>query len=269
MREGVLLTIAYAGGGFAGWAPQPGQRTVHSVLLDAVRSMRPDVLALRGASRTDAGVHARGQLVAFDTDGVIAPRGWALGLGGRLPDDLSVRQATRVDAGFSPRFSSRGKRYLYRLLLDRLRDPFLESTHVRMPMPLDVAAMRREAEAVVGTHDFAAFRSSADIRENTVRRLTRVDVVGHDRDPRRLAIVVEGDGFLHNMVRIIAGTLLYVGQGRLEPGAFERALASKRRDDLGKTAPAQGLLLDEVFLPPVGTDTYPPLATRAGDRDPE
>lgn len=257
MREGVLLTVAYAGAGFVGWAPQPGQRSVHGVLLDAVRSMRADVDALRGASRTDAGVHAEGQLVAFDTDGVITPRGWALGLGGRLPDDLSVRRAARVEVGFTPRFASRGKRYVYRLLRDVLRDPFLEQTHVRITRPLDVALMRGEAASIVGTHDFAAFRSSADRREVTVRRLTRVDVLEDDRDPRQLSIVVEGDGFLHNMVRIIAGTLLYVGQGLLAPGAVPRALASKRREDLGKTAPAHGLVLDEVFVDVAGADVFP------------
>ncbi|MCC6647008.1 MAG: tRNA pseudouridine(38-40) synthase TruA [Polyangiaceae bacterium] len=257
MSEGVLLTVAYAGGGFSGWAPQRGQRTAHDALLDAVRTMRAGVSGLRAASRTDAGVHARDQRVAFDSDGVITPRGWALGLNARLPDDVSVRGACRVEAGFDPRFASRGKRYAYRVLCDPLRDPFLEQTHLRVTRPLDLVAMRAEAADAVGQHDFAAFRSVADHRTNTVRTLSRVDVVRHPTDARRVAIVVEGDGFLHNMVRILAGTLVQIGQGRRARGAFARGLASRARDDLGKTAPAHGLTLEQVLVDARGADVFP------------
>ncbi len=258
MPEGVLLTVAYAGAGFAGWAPQRGQRTVHGVLLEAVGSMRAGVTGLRAASRTDAGVHARAQLIAFDSDGVIGPRGWALGLGSRLPDDVSVRRVSRVEAGFDPRFRSRGKRYAYRILCDPLRDPFLEATHLRVLRALDVDAMAREANYAMGTHDFAAFRSAADHRENTTRTLSRVEVLRHPTDPRRLAIIVEGDGFLHNMVRILAGTLVQIGQGRRARGAIARGLASRSREDLGKTAPAHGLTLEEVYVDDRGADEFPP-----------
>ena len=219
--------------------------------------MRADVTELRAASRTDAGVHARSQLVGFDSDGVITPRGWALGLGARLPDDVSVRRACRVEEGFDPRFRSRGKRYAYRLLCDTLRDPFLDATHLRITRKLDVDAMKAEAHDAVGRHDFAAFRSAADHRENTVRELWRVDVERDQHDPRQLTVFVEGDGFLHNMVRILVGTIVQVGQGVRPRGIIARGLATRSREDLGKTAPAHGLMLEEVFVDERGHDEFP------------
>ncbi|MFO0660020.1 MAG: tRNA pseudouridine synthase A, partial [Polyangiaceae bacterium] len=123
LPEGVLLRVAYLGTSFSGWAPQPGQSTVAGTLLDAVRAMRPEVTEVRGSSRTDAGVHARGQVVAFDCDRRIPSKGWVLGLGTHLPDSISVRSAGRIRAGFIPRFHATGKRYEYTLLEDVRRDP--------------------------------------------------------------------------------------------------------------------------------------------------
>ncbi len=247
-RETLLVELAYEGTAFAGWAPQPGQRTVAGTLLDAARTLRSDIVEVRGASRTDAGVHARGQIAAFDAAPGIAPRGWVLGLNTRLPPDVSVRRAAVTEPGFVPRFASRGKRYVYTALAGPTREPLLRHSAVHVREPLSVERMREEARAVLGRHDFAAFRSSADRRVDTVRALARVEVLVDPGDPRVVRLVVEGDGFLHNMVRILAGTLLDVGAGRLAEGAFARALGSGRRDELGRTAPAHGLLLDEVFI---------------------
>jgi tRNA pseudouridine38-40 synthase len=256
-REGILLTVAYDGRSFAGWAPQPGQRTVAGVLLEALRALRPDVAEVRGASRTDAGVHARGQRAAFDAPPGIGPRGWALGAAAHLPDTVSIRRASRVPAGLQPRFASRGKRYVYTLLRDPVRDPFVEGFAWRIGGPLDVARMQAEAMTAIGTHDFAAFRSSADERTSTTRTIGRLDVSVDACDARLLRLTVEGDGFLHNMVRILAGTLVDVGRGHLEPGAFARGLASHDRRDLGQTAPPGGLCLDEIRLDDEGSDAWP------------
>jgi tRNA pseudouridine38-40 synthase len=256
---GVLLTVAYDGGAFHGWAPQPNVETASGALLRAVRAMRPGVREVRGASRTDAGVHALGQRAAFDDDGVIPPRGWALGLARHLPPSLAVRRAARVPAGFQPRFRNRGKRYVYTFVRDRVRDPFWEGRAWRLEPGLDVAAMRRAAALLCGEHDFAAFRASLDARERTVCALGRVEIIeGAAGDGRLVRLVVEGDHFLYNMVRILAGTLADVGRGRLGPAAIERAFASGRRDELGPTAPAHGLLLDEVFLLTEGHESWPP-----------
>jgi tRNA pseudouridine38-40 synthase len=247
----ILLTVAYDGRAFCGFAPQREGRTIHGVLGEAVRALDPEVGRLRGVSRTDAGVHALGQRVSFDTERAIPPKGWVLGVNAHLPPDLAVRAARQVAPGYDPRAWSRGKRYRYVVLIDRIRDPLIEPRAFRVDPPFDLDRARAEAEDLIGTHDFRAFRTSADERTDTTRTLRRVDlVVGHD--PRILEIVVEGNAFLHNMVRILVGTLVDVARGRLRPGAVDRALASGARSDLGITAPAHGLVLDEVFLDPAG-----------------
>jgi tRNA pseudouridine38-40 synthase len=255
---GVLLQVAYDGTAFHGWATQPRARTVEETLRGAVLAMDPRAGCLRGASRTDAGVHADGQLVAFDATRDIPPRGWTLGLNQHLPEDVAVRAARAVPLAFSPRFAARGKRYRYRVLVDVVRDPVLRTRAWRVPA-VDVAVMAREAEAARGTHDFAAFRSSGDARATTVRTLRRVDVE-RENDPRVVAVVVEGDAFLYNMVRILVGTLVDVARGRLPPGAVARALEARDRRTAGTTAPAHGLVLEhvDVLLPEGAGEPWPP-----------
>ncbi len=191
-------------------------------------------------------MHAHAQMVSFDPSRDIPCKGWVLGVNSALPADIAVRRAREVEPGFDPRAKSRGKRYRYRVMLDRVRDPLLDGRAWRLDPPFDLAAAAAEARALLGTHDFRAFRSSSDERIETRRTLTRVDLV-HD-DGRTLEVIVEGSAFLHNMVRIIVGTLMDVGRGRLRAGAVARALESGDRSVLGMTAPAHGLFLDEVFL---------------------
>jgi tRNA pseudouridine38-40 synthase len=266
VSEGVLLTVAYDGTPFSGWAPQTNARTIAGELLAAVRALRPEVREVRGASRTDAGVHAMGQRAAFDVDAPIPPRGWVLGLGSHLPVEIAVRAASRVAPGFTPRFRSTGKRYIYTLLLDPARDPFWDRRALRVPQPLDLEAMAAEAATAIGCHDFRAFRASADERRETVRTIRSFALRRDPTDARLVRLVVEGDRFLYNMVRILSGSLVDVGLGRLRPGAFARALASGERSDLGPTAPAHGLLLDEVFLDTTGDDLWPGAATASPTR---
>jgi tRNA pseudouridine38-40 synthase len=256
-QPAVLLTVAYDGTLFHGFAPQPGQRTVYGELLDAVRKLDPSVTGLRGVSRTDGGVHARGQRVAFDPQHAIAPRGWALGLARHLPHDLSIRSAALAPAGYDPRAHSVAKHYRYTLLIDTCRDPFLEAYAWRLATDFDLELARAPAAALLGTHDFAAFRSSADMRTSTERTLYEVTLERAAHDPRLVLIDVRGSAFLHNMVRIIAGSLADLGRGRLARGAFERAFASAAREDLGVTAPPQGLCLQSVQLDPDGTAQWP------------
>ena len=243
----VLLTVAYDGAAFSGYAPQKTARTVHQVLLAALATLDPSITRLRGVSRTDAGVHARAQRVAFDPERSIPLRGWVLGTNAHLPKDVSIRQAVEVPFAFEPRAIVATKRYRYRVLVDDVRDPFIERRALRVAPPLDLGALRAEAATLVGTHDFAAFRSAADDRAVTVRTVSSVDVSeGAEGESRLLAIDVVGNAFLHNMVRIIVGTLLDVARGRLAPRAVARALQSGDRRDLGITAAAHGLTLEEV-----------------------
>jgi tRNA pseudouridine38-40 synthase len=258
--RGVLLTVAYDGGPFAGFAIQPNQRTIAGELLGAVRALDPAVREIRGASRTDAGVHARGQRVAFDTAASLPARGWALALSRHLPQEIAVRRAAFVAEGFSPRFGNLGKRYRYTILRDLVRDPFLDGRAWRAPaIDSDEAVERaaREAESALGTHDFAAFRSAADEREKTVRTLRSFTVTVDPADPRLVRVDVEGDAFLHNMVRILVGTLYDVARGHRPPGTIAKALASLQRKDAGITAPALGLCLEQVLLEDEGTEGWP------------
>jgi tRNA pseudouridine38-40 synthase len=250
---GVLLQIAYQGTHFHGWASQREGRTVQATVAGAIHAIDPRAGTPRGTSRTDAGVHAEFQIATFDATIEIPPRGWVLALNQHLPDDVCVRRAWRTPPETHPSAIVRSKRYAYRVLLDRVRDPLWKDRAWRIGWPLDLAKAEREGLRLVGTHDFGAFRSSHDARTNTVRSLKRVEVIRAEtdapgRDPRVALIIVEGNAFLYNMVRITVGTLLDVARGKLEEGTVEKALASRDRKTLGITAPAHGLTLEHVTL---------------------
>jgi tRNA pseudouridine38-40 synthase len=255
--RGVLLQVTYDGSAFHGWARQSGIRTVEETLSGAVRAVDPRAGPLRGASRTDAGVHAAGQLAAFDGTVDVPLRGWVLEINKHLPDDVAVRSARRVPAGYAPRLAARSKRYRYRVLVDVIRDPHWRTRAWRLP-ELDVEAMASEAACARGTHDFASFRAAGDSRANTVRTLTRLDVE-REEDPRVVAVVVEGDAFMQHMVRILVGTMADVARKRLARGAMAAALGARDRRAAGTTAPAHGLMLEhvEVELEGLG-ERWPP-----------
>jgi tRNA pseudouridine38-40 synthase len=244
----VLLTLAYVGTDFHGFAVQTNAHSVGGTLLDAIRHLDPSVRNLRVVSRTDTGVHARGQLVAFDVARAISPRGWVLGLARHLPDSIAPRSAQIMPVRFDPRGYAKRKWYRYSVLRDCRRDPILGAMSWRVGYPLNLELACDEARTLIGSHDFAAFRSAADERTTTVRTITDVSVSKPDHDARLVYVDVRGDGFLHNMVRIIVGTLVDVARGRLPPGAMARAFVSLDRRDLGVTAPAKGLCLQRVTL---------------------
>ncbi len=248
---GVLLTVAYDGRDFAGFAPQQNGRTVHGELLAALRKIDPDIPDLRGASRTDSGVHARGQRVAFDPVAARPLSAWVMGAVRHLPDSITVRRAARIPRDFLPRFASRWKHYRYLVLTDGVRDPFTMGNVWLIPELREDAALevaRSEAAAAVGTHDFRAFRTVHDKRKVTERTLFQVAVSRATDDPRIVRIDVRGRSFMHNMVRIIAGTVVDVARGRLPRGAMARALLSGNRREAGSTAPAHGLYLEDMEL---------------------
>jgi tRNA pseudouridine38-40 synthase len=255
---GVLVEVAYDGTAFSGWAAQKDARTVEETLRGAIRALDPRAEGPRGTSRTDAGVHAEGQRAAFDANIAMPPRGWVLTLNQHLPDDVAVRSAQLVPIGFAPRFASKKKRYRYDLLLDKVRDPLLCHRAWRIGYEMDMARIEREAAAIVGTHDFAAFRSAGDERAETVRTIHSVEV--SQLDPRRWSITIEGTAFLYNMVRILVGTLVDVGRGHLEEGAIARAIAGRDRSLAGLTAPPHGLTLAsiELAMPEGSGERWPP-----------
>jgi len=255
--QGVLLTLAYDGSRFSGFAAQTNGRTVAGVLREAILKMDPEAGALRVASRTDAGVHARAQAVCFDTRVSIESRGWLLGLGGHLPPEVAVQRVAQVPAGFNPSRNAVGKTYHYLILRGTVRDPFLAGRAWRVHDKLDLQAMRDEARTLLGTHDFSAFRGAADRRENAVRTMRVAEFSELPEQPRCLRFEIVGDRFLYHMVRIIVGTLVDVGRGTLEKGAFSRAFHVQERTLLGMTAPPDGLYLDRVELADRGHSEWP------------
>jgi tRNA pseudouridine38-40 synthase len=174
-----------------------------------------------------------------------------------LPAEISVQRAALVEPGYDPRHHALRKTYRYLVLTSALRDPFLAQRAWRVGERLNQPSMRAEAAVLIGEHDFRAFRGAADERENTVRHIVRAEVRSGGSDERLLSIEIEGDRFLYRMIRIITGTLIDVGRGRLAPGAVARALASGAREDLGMTAPPDGLYLDHVVLDDFGRDAWP------------
>ena len=240
----ILLTLEYDGTAYAGWQRQENALAVQQVVEEAVSKLVGKRTVLFGASRTDAGVHALGQRAHFDTDSRIPPDKYAYALNTMLPRDIRVRESRAVAGDLHARFSAVGKQYRYQIYSAPHAGALNRNTHAHVIYPLDVEKMRAELPALLGRHDFAAFAASGSVVKDTVRTITRAELLG---DGPEYTLFLEGTGFLYNMVRIIAGTLIGVGTGKLEPGAFSRALISKSRLDLGVTAPAHGLTLMEVY----------------------
>jgi tRNA pseudouridine38-40 synthase len=250
--HGVCVTVAYDGSDFAGYQVQPGKRTVQSVLEAAAEVMTGHPVRVRGAGRTDAGVHALGQVVAFDSARDIPARGFLLGLNTNLPPDVRIQDAMRVAAGYDPRHDSLAKTYRYLVQLGERQNPLLRlrAWHLGKQATLDFAAMRAAAEQLVGTHDFRAFRSADDPRENNVRTMYSIQLLEqYTGDPTLFAIEVRGTAFMKNMVRIMAGTLIDIGRGRRRLQDVPRMLGVEADRDLtGYTAPAHGLTMVSVEL---------------------
>ncbi len=239
------LTLEYDGSGFEGWQRQPeGHRTVQAVLEEALSRLVGAPVAVTGAGRTDAGVHAEGQVASARFEARLAPGELRRALNAGLPEDVAVRALEPAPDGFDARRDARAKLYRYRIwngpTRSPLRAPRSESVRVR----LDLAAMRDAAGRLRGEHDFASFQAAGSSVVTTRRTLHRVDVLG--RAGHAIRIEVEGDGFLRHMVRTLAGTLLEVGRGRREPGSMGAVLAARTRSAAGPTAAARGLTLVRV-----------------------
>ncbi len=235
------LIVEYDGRGFSGWQKQPGQRTVQGALEEALATVLREPVEVQGASRTDAGVHALGQVANITTSVEIDPNRLIRGASSLCRPDLAVVDAARVDEGFNARFDSHGKHYLYRLLNRSAPSPLRARDSWHVPQRLDLDKMRDCARRLVGTHDFAGFRAADCGRDNTRRTLTAVDVTSQMNGI--IAIEVKGTAFLKYMVRILAGTLVDVGSGRLPVGTPSTIFETGDREKAGQTAPAHGLTL--------------------------
>lgn len=259
MDRTLLLLVQFDGTDLHGWQQQAGDRTVQGLLRDALAQMLGHDVNLRASSRTDAGVHALALPVSFRTPRTIPCHGILRGLNSMLPDEVSVVSARDVPESFDARDRSRGKEYRY----DIWNADFRSALRARYAWwvrggELDVAAMRAGAAHLVGEHDFRSFRASGCDAKTTSRRLTRVDVA--TPEPHLVRVTVEGNAFLRNMVRILVGTLVDVGRGRMPPAAVGEVLAACDRTVAGPTAPPQGLTLVRVLYAPadLGLSETPP-----------
>ena len=242
------LTIEYDGTAYSGWQRQAEEPTVQAEIERALAFMTRSTITLTGAGRTDAGVHALGQAANFHCDTRLGPEAFLKGLNSLLPADIAIRDCRRVPEDFHARFDAKSKVYRYHILNRSARAAVGRSYAWFLHRPLDLEAMRRAAEAIVGRRDFKAFESSGSPRAHTVRNV--LDAGWVEGEDRRLTFQIEADGFLRCMVRNIVGTLVAVGLGKLAPGAVRDIIDSRDRKRAGAAAPGRGLFLVAVRYEP-------------------
>lgn len=236
----VMLIVAYDGTDYCGWQIQPNGETIEGVLNRELTNLLGEEIVVTGASRTDAGVHSDGNVAIFDTEARMPADKISYALNQRLPEDIVVQQSMEVALDFHPRHCESKKTYEYRILNREFRDPNRRKNTYFYYRKLDIAAMQKAAEYLVGTHDFKSFCSIKAQVETTVRTIYELTVT---KNEDVITIRITGNGFLYNMVRIIAGTLIEVGLGEIPPQQIERILEEKNREAAGPTAPACGLTM--------------------------
>lgn len=240
----IKLILEYDGTEYSGWQRQTNALSVQQVVEDTLYKLTGEKTTLIASSRTDSGVHARGQTANFRTSSPIPPDRFCFALNALLPADIRVVSSERVPDDFHSRFSAKGKKYRYCMIVGPHSTAIGHRYYAHIPPPLDVEAMERSCGYFIGTHDFAAFRAAGSSARSTVRTIFDATL---ERDGRHLCFTVKGNGFLYNMVRIMAGTLIYVGKGKIKPEEIPDILLSRDRRRAGLTAPAHGLFLEKVY----------------------
>jgi tRNA pseudouridine38-40 synthase len=240
----IKLQIQYDGTAYHGWAAQPAVVTVQGTLLDTIEKLTGCRVDLLGSSRTDAGVHALGQVAAFTIDNPIPAENFARALNNMLPDDIVIAEALEVPDSFDPISDTKSKIYRYTISTDAVRSPMNIRYSWHRPGPLNIEAMQQAAKLLLGEQDFKSFASAADHRLSSVRTILKCDVASPEN---RITFDVQANGFLYNMVRNIVGSLVEVGRDRWTTADIERILAAKDRTQAGPIAPASGLCLMEIF----------------------
>ncbi len=242
----IRLVLAYDGSGYLGWQVQPQGPTIQSVLQEALARITGRQTPVKGSGRTDAGVHALGQVANFHTDSRMSPGALARALNSVLPETIAVLGADEVPPGFDAQFSAIGKTYRYRVLNSHVRDPFEQLRSWLVHRALDIDKMSSSASHLIGTNDFSSFRASGCCASSPVRTLRRCAVV---RAGDVITFEVAADGFLRHMVRNIVGSLVEVGTGRFSTAQFADILAARDRTRAGLAAPPHGLFLAQVEYP--------------------
>lgn len=249
----IKLTVAYDGTNYCGWQIQPNGITIEEVLNKTISSVTGERTTVIGASRTDSGVHALGNVAVFDTESSIPPERMCHALNQKLPDDIVIMKSEEVPLDFHPRYAKTEKTYEYHIINTRMSIPTQRLTNYFVSFPLDIERMKEAAEYLIGEHDFVSFCSMKTDVEDTVRNIYSLEILSNEVESdevssahNQIVIRIKGNGFLYNMVRIIVGTLVCVGRGFYEPEQMKEILEAKCRTEAGVTAPPQGLFLVDI-----------------------
>lgn len=242
----IKLTVAYDGTNYCGWQVQPNGITIEEVLNKAICTLTGEEIAVIGASRTDSGVHAMGNIAVFDTGSRIPAERFSYALNQRLPEDIVVTKSGEVSLDWHPRYQNSLKTYEYHILNTKTPVPTKRLYNCFVSFDLDVNRMRQGAQYLLGEHDFAAFCCIRTNAKTTVRTVTDLQIQQNPLKPEEITIRITGNGFLYNMVRIIAGVLIRVGRGFYEPEKVLELLEGRERKKEAVTAPPQGLCLMEI-----------------------
>ena len=239
-----FIYLAYDGTAYHGWQIQPNGESVQECLMRALATLMRREVEVIGAGRTDAGVHALGQVANFHTESAMSVEEILEYCNRYLPEDIAVVEVSEAAPRFHSRLNATGKRYRYRIINSQIPDVFWRRYATEEPEELDLDAMRKAAELLLGEHDFKAFTSAKKSKKSTVRRIDEIRI---ERIENRVEFVFTGNGFLHHMIRILMGTLLEVGKGIRTPESVTDILKSGDRAKAGALVPAKGLVLEEVF----------------------
>ena len=242
--KNIKLTIEYNGSRFVGWQRQLNGISVEEVVDTAIKKLVKEDIKLYGSSRTDAGVHARGQVANFKTESIIPPERFQAALNGLLPEDIVILNSEEVPLDFHSRYHSKGKAYSYSILNRKTRPAYMNDYLAFTSYKLDFEKMQLACKCFLGEHDFAAFKSKGGSVKTSVRTINSIELV---KTEEMIQLYIDGNSFLYNMVRIIAGTLIDVGRGRIDYTDIPTIIESKNREKAGKTAPAQGLCLEKIY----------------------
>lgn len=237
--------VEYDGTNYSGWQRQKNTpMTIQEKIENALQIITKKFVKVSGASRTDAGVHACGQVIAFGLDINIPVERISKAINGLLPENIRVKSAEEVDSNFHPRFQAKEKIYHYLIDNGKTQSVFRRNYAYFVPLALNIDSMKEAAQFLIGTHNFSAFRASGCSAKSPIRSLKKIDIFV---DANLVRLEFLGDSFLYNMVRILTGTLLYVGLGKFSPFQVKQILENKDRTQAGPTVPAQGLYLIKVF----------------------
>lgn len=243
MRNLKVFT-AYCGTAYHGFQRQENAVGVQNILEEKLSLLTNGDVKINGCSRTDTGVHANEYCFSFETEHSIPCNNIIRGMNSILPDDISILSCEEVPADFHARYSCIAKEYEYLILNRQSKDPFLADRALHYPFKLDIPLIEKAAQDFVGTHDFTSFCGTANLKENTVRTIEYFKVIQNEN---LVKLIVKGDGFLYNMVRIMVGTLIFINEGKLDAGSIPAIIEAMDRNLAGKTIGAQGLYLNKVF----------------------